>query len=296
MDDAKKNTILSHIDKIEQFARQPGNEWMLAELQQRFGVGGRLDDIYEYCIEKIIKEQAIGFYQQFPLKPIVPQLVRDFAMMEHFRRKNCFDEFSMAVYQQIECIANAICRNSRFDTVVNRLLGHPAYVSSTQNKDGSWMPITISSRKGTYQVAQLLFSKDNAADKSKSSAQAFSAIDKVYLVLYFICYEGKLQSSMYDTFISEKSTLNDICQIRNRNHRGSVSKDWQQVIYDRVDAQRGLYYVKFIQCLCSFVEKVTTGLSAFDELYSYALGQMPIAVKPSPKVLGQVDLNNIPKR
>lgn len=296
MEDEKKSSILSHIDKIEQYARQPKNDWLLADLQQRFGVCGRLDDIYEYCIENIIKEQAIGFYQEFPLKPIVPQLVQDFIKMEHFRRKNNFDEFSLSVYQQIECITNAICRNGRFDFVVNKLMGHPAYVGSMQNASGSWSSPTIRSRVGTYQIAQLLFGKDNASEKSKGSAQGFSAIDKINLVLYFICYKAKLQSSLYDVFMSHKTTLGDIYQFRNRNHRGSVPTEWQQAIYDRVNAQKGLYYVKFLQCLCFFVENVTSGITSFEELYDYAMEQSQIDVKPSLKVVGKIDLNNIPKR
>lgn len=296
MDDTRRDIILSHVDKIEQFARQPGNEWLLSNLQQRFSDGGKIEDIYEYCIENIIKEQAMGFYQEFPLKPIVPQLVQDFVKMEHFRRKNNFDEFSLSVFQQIECITNSICRNARFDLVVSRLMGHSAYISSVQNTNGTWSSPTLKSRTGSFQIAQLLFGRDYASEKSRSSAQAYSGIDKVRLVLYFICYEAKLLSSAYGTFIEHKNILDDIYQFRNRNHRGSVPMEWQQSIYDRINAQQGMYYVKFMQFLCFFVESVTKGIASFDELYNYAIEQSSIDVKPSLKVVGKIDLNNIPKR
>ena len=295
MEEEKKKNILSHIDKIEQYAHMPGNEWLLHELQQRFFVAGRVDDIYEYCIENIIHEQALGFYQAFPLKAILPQLVQDFVRMEHIRRKNNFEDFAMAVYQQIECITNTICRTERFEFVTKQLIGHPAYVGSKQGADGKWIPPTLASRTGTFQIARLLFG-DSAQEKVKSSAQALYAIDKVRLVLYFICYGAKLQSSSYDLFLSQKTTADDIYQFRNKNHRGSVATDWQQAIYDRIDGQKGLYYVKFLQFLYFFVEKTSSGLTGLDELYSYAKSQTPIEVIVPPKVVGYVDLNKIPKK
>lgn len=47
----------------------------------------RLNQIYEYCIEKILRKQAEEFYKDFPITSIVPTLVEDFVRMESFRRK-----------------------------------------------------------------------------------------------------------------------------------------------------------------------------------------------------------------
>ena len=35
----------------------------------------KIDDIYELCVEKIIREQAEQFYKNFPIKSIVLQLL-----------------------------------------------------------------------------------------------------------------------------------------------------------------------------------------------------------------------------
>ena len=283
MNEDKKKNILSLIDKIDHYAHQPENEWLLTELQHRFCYGGMLDDIYEYCIENNIKEQAVGFYKDFPLQPIVPQLIQDFIKMEHFRRKNNFDEFSMSVYQQIEFIVNAICRNTRFDYVVNQLMGHPAFVCSQQNADGSWNSPSLNSRTGSCQIAQLLFGKEFAAEKANRLTHGYSVIDKIRIVLYFICYGTKIQSSSYNMFIAQKETLDELCHFSNRRHRDTMPSEWLKALYIKVDSQKGFYYMKFTQSLCSFVESVAIGLSSFDELYKYATEQSPITVSPSPK-------------
>ena len=50
----------------------------------------KMSEIYEYCIEKILDEQAKNFYQAFSSKPFFSQLVFDYKRMERFRRKNDF--------------------------------------------------------------------------------------------------------------------------------------------------------------------------------------------------------------
>ena len=71
----------------------------------------KIDQIYEYCIEKIIRKQATEFYKDFPLKSITLELIEDFVKMEFFRRKDDFGNFCLALYQQIENITNKLCEN-----------------------------------------------------------------------------------------------------------------------------------------------------------------------------------------
>lgn len=51
---------------------------------------GKIDDIYEYCIEKVVKRQAREFYANFPLSIITETLIEDFCRMESFHRKDNF--------------------------------------------------------------------------------------------------------------------------------------------------------------------------------------------------------------
>lgn len=39
----------------------------------------RMDQIYEYCIEKVVRKQAQEFYSEFPISSIRDILVEDFA-------------------------------------------------------------------------------------------------------------------------------------------------------------------------------------------------------------------------
>ena len=69
--------LMSTIDKITRLTQQ--NAEFDMELRKRLNVASansvlsddeRINEIYEYCIEKIIRQQAIEFYADFPLQSI----------------------------------------------------------------------------------------------------------------------------------------------------------------------------------------------------------------------------------
>lgn len=133
MDEKLKSTI----DKIVQLSKQ--NPEFDAELRKRLEITSsaksvydeeRIAQIYEYCIEKVIRSQAIDFYKDFPLKSIIPTIVEDFVRMETFRRKDNFGDFCLSLYQQIECITNKLCTNPSLSAVVEKMMGHSPYVKS----------------------------------------------------------------------------------------------------------------------------------------------------------------------
>lgn len=311
MEDKNRKDILKHIDKLEEFARKPENLWLLANLQQRFSACGKkeeLNEIYEYCLEKNLRQQANDFYKMFPTKDIVPRLVDNFVnmgqydsegimlwstqqrlvdnfvKMEHYRRKDYFDEFVMAVYQQLEIITDVFCFNRQFGQVAARLMGHPAYVSSTQTYSGEWKSPTIQSRVGSYPIAHLLFGKDNAYEKAQEPLHQLSPLDRINVVLYFICYGAKLQPSQFYMFMEQKSLIGDIYHFHCRFYSSSFfASQWQEEIYKRVTAQKGFYYMKCMQLLCFFVENASDGALSFDSLSTYAMQQKPIELKPFKK-------------
>lgn len=296
-----REAIIKTIDKIAQLSKQPGNEWLFKEFFKHYcpeeTIGNtKLDEIYEYCIEKVLKEQAKGFYKDTLFKEIEPQLEFDFVRMERARRRNDFDEFAMAVYQQIERITNTVCSNQKLNESVSKLMGHPAYVNSIVQKDGTWSAPTISDRNTTssYQIARLLFGK-SAPEKALSNLSAQWAVDKIYCVLYFLCYQAKLKSQEYNQFVEYKKIYNAIYQFRNLNHRGSVLKDDQKEIIDNIRPQQGVYYFKFMQALLFYVEGVANGLANLDELYNYSLSQKKISVT-ALNVLGKIELSEKDKK
>ena len=112
MDDKIKSTL----DKIIRLTQQ--NAEFDKELRKLLNMASansvlledeRINQIFEYCIEKIIRQQAKEFYADFPLQSIKDILIEDFVRMESFRRKDCFGDFCLSLYQQIECMTNRLC-------------------------------------------------------------------------------------------------------------------------------------------------------------------------------------------
>ena len=105
--------LTSTIDKITRLTQQ--NAEFDMELRKQLNVASansvlsedeRINQIYEYCIEEIIRKQANEFYTDFPLQSIKDTLIGDFIRMESFRRKDNFGDFCLSLYQQIECITS----------------------------------------------------------------------------------------------------------------------------------------------------------------------------------------------
>ena len=116
MDDAKKNTILSHIDKIEQFARQPGNEWLLVELIRRFNSDNNIAEIKHIrkylALDYAIDTVAIGLDYSFVNDDILRmKLISDWREMLRYRcgvrqHKINYYEFCKYAHFQAEGMIN----------------------------------------------------------------------------------------------------------------------------------------------------------------------------------------------
>lgn len=119
MDDARKQNILSHIDKIEQYARQPGNEWLLVELQKRFCVMSNMTELQriekylalDYYIDNISTRIDYSFVKDDLLRM---KLLSDWREMLrcrcHVRKhKPDFLEFCRFAHMQVEGITNYYC-------------------------------------------------------------------------------------------------------------------------------------------------------------------------------------------
>ena len=119
---------MSTIDKITRLTQQ--NAEFDMELRKRLNVASansvllddeRINEIYEYCIEKIIRQQANEFYEDFPLQSIKDILIGDYIRMESFRRKDNFGDFCLSLYQQIECMTNRLCEKKELSDITENL-------------------------------------------------------------------------------------------------------------------------------------------------------------------------------
>ncbi len=271
MDEKLKTTI----QKIQLLAKQ--NPDFEKEMRSIFGGKGcvvlnnanRIDDIYEYCIQKIIRKQAEDFYKNFQLNSLIPSLIDDYIRMEDFRRKDNFGDFCLAVYQQIEAITNTICNNPKMQTITSAMWQCPAYIKTSFDLKGA-SPI-ISERKGNYTIADLIFSKNESEDKSQKSISEISAIGKIKIVIYYFGFRAMMFSNNYNDFQVIKSLFVDIYQCRNLNHRGNNSSEYQKEITDRVLAEKSFYYYKFLSGLIKYIEYVNNGLDNMETIiFNYA--------------------------
>lgn len=304
MDEKLKSTI----EKIVQLSKQ--NPEFDAELRKRLEITSsanyalvedeRISQIYEYCIEKVIRSQAIDFYKDFPLKSIIPTIVEDFVRMETFRRKDNFGDFCLSLYQQIECITNKLCTNPSLYAVVEKMMGHSPYVKSGKN-----IETTIENRvDGEYTIAALLFPGQNkktglpySIEKSKVTLQSQYANDKMRILVYFIGYKTLMKSSDYDSYIEFTSLLSDIYQCRNMNHRGNTLNEWEQSTLNRISPLKSFYYFKFMGVLAQYVDYIRNGFDYIPELkkYSDSIKEKKMSA-PKPKVLGKIDLKDDGKK
>lgn len=287
--------LTSTIDKITRLTQQ--NAEFDMELRKQLNVASansvlsedeRINQIYEYCIEEIIRKQANEFYTDFPLQSIKDTLIGDFIRMESFRRKDNFGDFCLSLYQQIECITNKLCEKKDLSDITEKMWGQPAYLKIEKDKEPS-----IYSRSGDYTIASLLFGKTNAFEKSRKSLQAQYAIDKIRTIVYFLGYKAKMKNSDFDSFLEITSLLNDIYQCRNMNHRGNTQNQWEKDTYDKIIPLKSLYYFKFLGVLAQYVEYIKEGWGYIPELkkYSDSIEKQKISA-PQPKVFGKIELKD----
>lgn len=245
------------IEKIYQLTKQDAefNE----KLRKKLGIASsassaliddeRLSQIYEYCIEKIIAEQAENFYKDFPIKEVTNQLKTDFIRMESFRRKNQFEDYSLALYQQIECIVNSIFSHDLFVKTINSLWNNPSY---SPKKGGKRTIANEIFGSGDYLTSGLERAKNNQ----------YNAKDKIRCAIYFIG-EFWYSNSYPANFVKLSELLSDIYLCRNTNHRGAAQNP---IVDEKIKAFHESFtcsYFLFNAALVEFVRIIQDGYTKF---------------------------------
>lgn len=299
MDDKLKEVL----HKVELLCEQ--NPEFAAALKEKLGTNAilaassdsQLDEIYEYCIERVVRKQAEEYYASFPIEDIREQLIHDYCRMERFRRSDNFGDFCLAAYQQVECICRSLVDNSDLQTTTQKLWAHPAYVYVGEWKDGAFAPalnIAVNVRtKDNYRVADLVFpGKDNidntplANKKYNTPLSGQSAADLIRIIIYFVCYQATLKKAEYDYYVEFCKTIGQqLYQCRNLNHRGSGQTEWQKEIVDEVLSHQSMYYFKFIGELVHFVDTVSKGI--------LALPQIAVSIKEMPDKEMKIQLQGL---
>lgn len=290
--------LMSTIDKITRLTQQ--NIEFDMELRKRLNVASansvllddeRINQIYEYCIERIIRQQAIEFYADFPLQSVKDILIEDFVRMESFRRKDNFGDFCLALYQQIECMTNRLCEKKELSDITEKMWGHPAYLKTGEDKELSFFD-----RSGNYTVANLVL-WGGAFEKSRKSLQSQNANDKIRTIVYFLGYKAMMKNSDFDSFREITSLLNDIYQCRNMNHRGNTQSESEKKTYDRIIPLKSFYYFKFLGVLAQYIEYIKEGYAYIPVLLDFCKTISPKKIEGvTIKQVGYIDPEELARR
>lgn len=295
--------ITSILDRVIKLCEQ--NTEFKNELQKGMGIASsadrlymdddRLNQIFEYCIEKIIRKQAAEFYVDFPIKSIVPSLIEDFVRMESFRRKDQFGDFCLSLYQQIECITNNLCESDVLSNIVKKMWGCPAWV-----KSGKDIEPRINNRvdESTTTIADLVFpgldkkaGLPNSIVKSQQALQTLYAYDKIRAIVYFLGYRATMKNSDYDYYVEITTSIKEVYQCRNMNHRGNTLTSWEEDTIRKILPMKSYYYFKFMGVLAQYVNSVKIGINYVPEIENYANTIIPAKIHVNgPKVLGKIEL------
>ncbi|MCM1318069.1 MAG: hypothetical protein NC241_07850 [Bacteroides sp.] len=278
----------------EQILIEPRNRWFAEELYNSLASlsNTKIVDIYELCVEQIIKQQAEEYYSDFVIEDIRHCLIFDYIKMEHWRRRNNLAEFGMAVFQQIECIINRLGRDFSLGNVFSGMLGAPCYV------DFMNPVVTNRSQKSTYQIGQLLF-MTSATEKSKQLLASLAVMDKFKVINYFVCHQACLENSQFNQFISENDMFKNLYALRNKNHRGNTATDWEQAKLGDIEKNPSRSFLILTSFLNWFVESINKGFPLSNDLIEISKKQyaeVRNTAASGPKVVGKIDLSSIPKK
>ena len=287
-----QDTNREYLKKLLDFLRErilpiPGNQWFAKELYKLLAPASdaRISDIHEQCIESILTQQANEFYKDFVIADLRPQLIADFIKMEHWRRRNNIYEFSLAMYQQVECIVNYISRNNTLCEVFHTMMDCLCFVDA--------YPPTVDNRnpKSSYTVAQLLFMHD-APTKSKEILPSLWAYDKFKAINYFVCHQTMLTNYQFDQFVGENRIFGELYALRNRVHRGNDLTEKEIERTKQVESNPSRGFLTLTAFLTWFIDSVNKGYPLSNELVTFSKTDFSSVRKPliGPKVVGKIDL------
>jgi hypothetical protein len=251
-----KNNLIKLVDFINELSDINGNEWLKKELLSKLSPSNnspsleltKMEEIYEYCLQQIIKEHAEKFYSEFKLNVIKQKLVDDFIRMEKFRREDNFEDFCLALFQQIEGIINALITDEIQKMIIDE---KNTLTHKTKNK--------INGLYESQKLWQLIFpfiKEEDLLNKLSKSIYQWDFTERYRVILFIYYFNKKIYN--YQDFQTIFFLGNELYQSRNLNHRGGKTTDNQKKTIDKVTSNSHRYYFKFMGFLEEFSNKINS--------------------------------------
>lgn len=241
---------------IDEICNEEECLWFKEKIQNGYSVAslvqldneGSINKIYEYCIKEIITKQANKFYEDFKIEDIKPKLIEDFIRMEHFRREDNFEDFCLAMFQQLEGIVNSLVNTEIQEFII-----------ANQNNKTHNVKDKVSNIYVDNVLWQLIFfptlsNKDLDTKLSKPILE-WDFSEKYKAILFYYYFNKKIYN--FQNFQSIFFLGNELYQSRNLNHRGGKMSESQQKIINKVKSKSHKYYFKFL----GFLEDITSAIN-----------------------------------
>jgi hypothetical protein len=251
----RKENLLKLLNLVEEIAKDKNNDWFKDDLYKRLFFNSYkpisspvIDEIYEHCIRKIIKEHAEQFYADFKLTKIKEKLIDDFVRMEKFRRDDNFEDFCLAAFQQIEAIVNEL------STENIRLYFQKEYNTIT-HKSKNKANNSYEEKRLWQLILYPGMTKEELNKKIEKNLQDWDFLERFKLVSFYYNFNKKIYN--HHDFNSNYFLLYDLYQTRNLNHRGGKTTEKQDTVIRKVKSNTHKYYFKFL----GFLESFTTSIN-----------------------------------
>ena len=233
----------------------------------------QINEIYELCLQKNLREQAEDLYKDFPITDIAGDLVALYVNMENARRANDFDSFGRYLFLQIELVVGTIVKEDAFIKIydgIRNLKPITKYNRETKTYSRADFIQNKTRSDGTKEkvfkdtVDKFLFITKASCGKP---IESLGAIDKCRIVLYTVCYQAKVFGWPTEDF----DALSGIYNLRNHeSHSGVNMTDVQQEYYDKIVADKTKNYLRFLGFLLTFIKGVSDNYPLTEELYNLA--------------------------
>lgn len=254
----EKGNLEKLIDFVIELSQLNENSWFKEDLIRKLLSNSssklsasQLDEIYEHCLYKIINEHAQRFYSDFKIFSVKEKLIQDFIRMERFRRDDNFEDFCLAVFQQIEGIVNEL---STIEIHENFLKSLHSKTHKVKNKSTS-----IYEDQMLWQL--ILYpglSNEELIRKTSKQLSEWDFLERYKLILYFFYYNQKIYN--HQDFQMNYFLGNELYQSRNLNHRGGTPSEKQKITIEKVKTNSHKYYFKFLGFLEDFTTKINLNI------------------------------------
>lgn len=232
----------------------------------------QINEIYELCLKKNLREQAEDLYKDFPLIEIASELVKNYVEMENARRANDFDSFGRYLYLQIELIVNTIINDIKFREIYAGLRDMKPLTYYNKEKKETYRTDFTQYKDGKKIIKEtvhkfLMTHEDSIKKEGIDSIESIYAKEKYLVVLYTVCYKATMNGWPTD----ESKTFDEIYVVRNNDsHTGGVKSDWQKETYEKLSVDKTKNYLKFLSFLLTFIKGISANYPYPDDLFLIA--------------------------